>query len=77
LGVLERFDFRSIKVPQLGADAEVFVKGYRITPAGIAFYEACAGAPFKHSFERDVDDNQQEKFREWCKSRFPSMPEAE
>lgn len=65
LGIVERLGLGPIPVPQLGPEAELFVKGYRVTPAGIAFYEACTGSPFKHKFERDVDDNQTEGFRSW------------
>lgn len=69
LGVLERFEFGRIAVPQLGPEAQLFVKGYRVTPAGIAFYEACTGSLFKHEFERDVDDDQTEGFRSWALAR--------
>lgn len=69
LGILEKFDFKYIKVPILSDSAELFIMGYRLTPAGIAFYEACNGGAFKHKFDHDINDDQTEGIALWLRNR--------
>lgn len=75
LGVLRRFEFKRIPVPGVLC-GELFVQGYRITRAGIGFYEACTKSNFKHQFTHDVNKDQTEGFRQWLEDRASRNEES-
>jgi len=70
LGIVEKFDFKYISVPRLSESAELFVKGYRLTSAGVSFYEACNGSGFKHKFDQDINDDQTAGIRRGLEKRI-------
>lgn len=69
LGIIQKFEYKRIPAPLYPEFAELFVIGYRITSAGIAFYEACTGRKYQQEFGEKISGDYPEAFSRWLAER--------